>query len=632
MFALGVDGVKGDRADETDFTESTFAAGPGTEFHNLVPVLYQQVVRDALGDAKRIRGEDPADVTMMFRAGFAGSQVATNGMWGGDQEMTFQGLQMAVRQAQSAGSSGFPIWGSDVGGYSGPVTDLVLGQTPFPAGEDLLPSEALFLRWAQFGAITPVFEIGGRGRQQEFWNEYSPATAGRFRRSVVLHYELYPYHHALATRAATDGTAVLRPLGYDHPDDPLAWANDQELMLGPDLLMAPVTAATAESTDPAGSSVVPVYLPAGAWVDAFTGATINGGQVVARPTSLDESALYLRAGAAIPFNGRDPDAWGVSWRTDDLDRGRRAGWLWAPGAGAVDGARTRSSAPIPGTLTAGIEGRTWRFTLEDARPETQIVGLGDVPLGVVVNGRTLERFDSVEALRGAVEWVGSDPCWPGHHRVGDRQGRRRCGGGGEPRCRPRGARAGPVARNDARHRWGRTAAVVVDGARWSDRTHLDAPSGACPERARLMGVGLLFVYGTLQHPPLLARLLGRVPTMTPARLPGHRAAPLTGRVYPGLVVDRAGEAGGRIFDATEAEVTILDAFEGSEYRRTDVVASTDAGAVPCQAWLLEGPGRGRAVVVRTVRPVRRRGVPRRVDGRRPPSRRRFLTGATHAGP
>ena len=42
-------------------------------------------------------------------------------MWGGDQEMTAQGLQLAVRMAQTAGVAGFAVWGSDIGGYSGEI-------------------------------------------------------------------------------------------------------------------------------------------------------------------------------------------------------------------------------------------------------------------------------------------------------------------------------------------------------------------------------------------------------------------------------------------------------------------------------------------------------------------------------
>ena len=102
---------------------------------------------------------------------------------------------------------------------------------------------------------------------------------------------------------------------------------------------------------------------------------------------------------------------------------------------------------------------------------------------------------------------------------------------------------------------------------------------------------VLFVYGTLQHPPLLARLLGRVPRSVAAELTGHRAAPLTGRVYPGLVVDAAHTAPGRLLlDVSDEEVDLLDAFQGPEYERVGVMVRTSDGEeAPAEAWLLTGP-------------------------------------------
>jgi gamma-glutamylcyclotransferase (GGCT)/AIG2-like uncharacterized protein YtfP len=105
-------------------------------------------------------------------------------------------------------------------------------------------------------------------------------------------------------------------------------------------------------------------------------------------------------------------------------------------------------------------------------------------------------------------------------------------------------------------------------------------------------VHTVFVYGTLQHPPLLHRLLGRVPASVPAELTGHRAAPLAGRAYPGLVRDEGGVAPGRLLvDLTDDDLVVLDAFEGPEYERIGVVATVDGADVPADAWLLTGPSR-----------------------------------------
>src|SRR6185369_10369988 len=54
----------------------------------------------------------------IFRAGAMGSQAVLPGLWAGDQFGDWSGLQAAIRFAASAAMSGFPTWGSDVGGYS----------------------------------------------------------------------------------------------------------------------------------------------------------------------------------------------------------------------------------------------------------------------------------------------------------------------------------------------------------------------------------------------------------------------------------------------------------------------------------------------------------------------------------
>ncbi len=107
----------------------------------------------------------------------------------------------------------------------------------------------------------------------------------------------------------------------------------------------------------------------------------------------------------------------------------------------------------------------------------------------------------------------------------------------------------------------------------------------------------IFVYGSLQHDPLLERLLGRVPESEPARLVGHRAAPLTGRVYPGLLVDVDSIAPGRLILVTPEEAVILDQFESDEYERVPVTVTTESGAeAPAEAWLLIGPSQRLAEV------------------------------------
>jgi alpha-D-xyloside xylohydrolase len=283
LAALGIDGVKGDRGDEVDLEP----LGPAAQ--NDYARLFAQSVMEAL----------PPDAGAIFRAATVGSQRILPAIWAGDQPGEWVGLQLAIRQGLTAAMSGFPTWGSDVGGYA----SAQLGAETF-------------VRWAQLGAVSPVMEVGGIGGNATPW-DFGAETMAAFRDAAVLHYELFPYLYGLLQRRQP----VLRPLGYGYPDSPDAWKAELELLVGPDLLAAPVT----------GSGTSPsVYLPPGGWIDLYRGTREQGARVLTRETPLAQFPLYLRDGAVIPFNLRTAaDPW---WGVEELTHAGRAGWLAAPGA------------------------------------------------------------------------------------------------------------------------------------------------------------------------------------------------------------------------------------------------------------------------------------------------------------
>jgi alpha-D-xyloside xylohydrolase len=146
---------------------------------------------------------------------------------------------------------------------------------------------------------------------------FGPLAMRVLRDAAVLHYELFPYLYGLLERREP----VLRPLGYGYPDDPEAWRADLELLVGPDLLAAPVSGPGTSPT---------VYLPEGDWVDLYAGETVAGGRTFSRETPMTEFPLYARAGAVIPFNLRTQrDPW---WGVNEQTHPGRAGFLATDGA------------------------------------------------------------------------------------------------------------------------------------------------------------------------------------------------------------------------------------------------------------------------------------------------------------
>jgi alpha-D-xyloside xylohydrolase len=358
LVRLGVDGFKGDRGDETDLESLQFAGGPGRAVNNIFPELFARSVLQA----SRAAG-DTSPVTM-FRAAYTGTPTAGGGVWTGDQIPNYSGLRDAVHSLASLGASGFALTGSDVGGYA------------TQNGQKILTAE-VFARWTQLGAISPIFELGGADRAAQFW-KLGPTAIDAARNSILLHYELFPYLYSLARVSSRAGAPILQPLALQYPDDEQAWQHDLELLVGRDLLAAPVTSSTRTPS---------VYLPGGSWVDLFRGETQKGGRTVTRPTPLSEFPLYLRAGATIPFNFRRVSLWARPWPLDAQSVDGRAGWL---------------------TSASDV-------TLNGAPPETEVLmSRQSPPSHVSVDGKDVPRFASVAALRAArTGWVWNASPFPG---------------------------------------------------------------------------------------------------------------------------------------------------------------------------------------------------------------------------
>src|SRR4029453_3618425 len=148
--------------------------------------------------------------TPLGRGGYTGTPTIVNGVWGGDARATYEGLRLSVRRGMNSWLSGHPAWGPDPRGFNGGGAGRPPGWPGPPAwGTDTggfngggtgAPSPTLFTRWSQFSAVSPVFEVGGAGRNATPWR-YDDKTVERFRNSVLLHYALFPYLYGLAQRA-----------------------------------------------------------------------------------------------------------------------------------------------------------------------------------------------------------------------------------------------------------------------------------------------------------------------------------------------------------------------------------------------------------------------------------------------
>ena len=84
----------------------------------------------------------------------------------------------------------------------------------------------------------------------------------------------------------------MRHLFLAYPHDPRVYGLNDEYLLGPDLLVAPVITPGATSKR--------VYLPAGTWIDYWSEAVYHGGRTVTVAAPLDRIPLFVRGGALLP--------------------------------------------------------------------------------------------------------------------------------------------------------------------------------------------------------------------------------------------------------------------------------------------------------------------------------------------
>ena len=103
---------------------------------------------------------------------------------------------------------------------------------------------------------------------------------------------LAPYIAALAANVSARGVPTMRPLWWEFPGDPHAVGVNDQYMLGPDLLVAPVTAQ--------GATTRLVTFPGDAtthWVSFWDARAphIAGGTRATVAAPLDIIPVYLRA-------------------------------------------------------------------------------------------------------------------------------------------------------------------------------------------------------------------------------------------------------------------------------------------------------------------------------------------------
>ena len=272
---MGVKGFKLDRADGEKLLDSLqLNTSIGTSYrenYNDYPHQYVKATYDAI---KPVLGND---FILFPRAQYTGS-AKYGGLWAGDTGNPPEGLRSVIIAVQRCAVMGYPVWGSDCGGYAKDINREVTK------------------RWLGFACFSPIMEVGPTNNTV-FWDmNYEPSfdheLLAVWRFYTKLRMYLVDYIHHYAEVASQTGMPIVRPLFVEYPDQKESWKDWTTYKFGDDLLVSVIWQE--------GKKKQSVYLPGGqTWIDLWNNKEYIGGQYIEVDAQPYQTPVFLRKGSKL---------------------------------------------------------------------------------------------------------------------------------------------------------------------------------------------------------------------------------------------------------------------------------------------------------------------------------------------
>ena len=281
---LGV-GASGFMADFAEYLpmDSVLHTGEPEQQHNRWPALWAETVRTGCERAKQ------PDCMVFFRSAYLGSEPNVSQMWNGDQMVNFKdqdGLASAILGSLSGGVSGFPLWHSDIGGY----TSFPFGKGPVFVVNYVRPPE-LNQRWSEYQALAVLMRSHESNAPDSNAQVYdTPESRKAFAEASQLYVALANYRKGVIAEATRTGVPAMRHGWLVYPGTAAADV-DLQYFLGNHLLVAPVTEE--------GATEVSVTFPPGEWRHILTGEVFPGDQETMVGAPLGQPAAFVKEGDRV---------------------------------------------------------------------------------------------------------------------------------------------------------------------------------------------------------------------------------------------------------------------------------------------------------------------------------------------
>lgn len=270
-------GMKGLMVDmgEKISSDTIFSNGmTGDEMHNLYSYYYVKTINEAFTEMNKGK----KDFILFERSGCAGSQ-AYAASFTGDQTSKIYGLKQQLNGGLSMSTSGFTIWGGDIGGYYG------------------TPSEDSYIRWVQFSAFEPLMREHGVGKNSANPWYYGTTAENVFTKFYWLRENMVDMIYSAAVNSGKYGSLVTTPLVTAYPEDTSVHQIEDEYIFCDNLLVCPITENDVTTRQ--------VTLPKGTWYNLWDGTAIEGGQTFEAEAPKTSIPVYLKSGALMPVTVSD---------------------------------------------------------------------------------------------------------------------------------------------------------------------------------------------------------------------------------------------------------------------------------------------------------------------------------------
>lgn len=284
LLATGIGGYKVDFGDAYVPTDPVMTAKGPIPHQQYSEAYYEDLL--AYGASKH-----PGDFLTMVRGwdqsyGFAGRTYAKPEnapvVWAGDNRRDWVGIADVLNTSFMNAKLGYPMMGSDLGGYLDLDDQNLLGpQIPF--------DPLVFERWTEMSALMPLMQLHSRADMMPWTAPVdTDEISANYKYWATLHHELVPFMYSLAEESYAKRRSGILAFAGD--------TNDWRYSIGDAFFVAPILDAT-------GTRDV-VFPDAAKYYDWFAplNDAVTGTLAQYDSSAHDHYPLFVREGAIVPMN------------------------------------------------------------------------------------------------------------------------------------------------------------------------------------------------------------------------------------------------------------------------------------------------------------------------------------------